>query len=242
MITRFLTALQFLTIIPVSRATGRKLGEAGPVFPIIGALLGLVAGLIFSTLQSHLGLNIAALLSLTFLSVITGGLHEDGLADVADAFRAGRSPQRILEILHDSRIGTYGGLALIVTFLLRWQSLILVQSHTWAKLSALCALSRGAMVALGATSKPAGGGLGAEFMGSLTRTTAIITVLLAATVTIGLSQLTGLLMVIVTGLTVLAARSYFHKRLGGVNGDCMGATCQAVETVNLLLLAGMSPV
>ncbi len=240
MITRFLTALQFLTIIPVSRATGRRLGEAGPVFPIVGALLGLLAGLIFSTLQSQL--NIAALLSLTFLSVITGGLHEDGLADVADAFRAGRSPQRILEILHDSRIGTYGGLALIVTFLLRWQALVLVQSHTWAKLSAACALSRGAMVALGATSKPAGGGLGAEFMGSLTRTTAIITVLLAATVTIGLSQLTGLLMVIVTGLTVLAARSYFHKRLGGVNGDCMGATCQAVETVNLLLLAGMSPV
>ena len=236
----FLTALQFLTLIPVSGSTGEGLGKAAPAFPLVGAALGFFAGVIVLTLSPHLGSSIAALLALTFLTVITGGLHEDGLADVADAFRAGSSPQRILEILKDSRIGTYGGLALIVTFLLRWQSLVDVHAHQWEKLSAACALSRGAMVALGGMSKSVDGGLGANFIQSLTPATVGLTVLIAASIAVALTQLTGLLMVIVTGLTVLVARTYFHKRLGGVNGDCLGATCQLVETLNLLLLAGMS--
>ncbi len=240
MTSRLLTALQFLTLIPVSGSTGKPLGEASPAFPIIGAALGFTAGLIVSVLEQHLGRSIAVLVALTFLIAMTGGLHEDGLADVADAFRAGRSPQRIMEILVDSRIGTYGGLALIVTFLLRWQSLVQVHSHTSAKLSAVCALSRGAMVALGGLSSSVGSGLGASFIRSLRPTTVTLTVITAAVFAIALTQLTGLMMVIGSGLTVLVTRAYFHKRLGGVNGDCLGATCQLAETFNLLLLAGMS--
>ena len=160
---------------------------------------------------------------------------------MADAFRAGRSRQHILEILSDSRIGTYAALALILTCLLRWQALVQIHSHPWAKISAACALSRGSIVALGAIAQPAGRGLGASFIESLTRTRVSLTIFIAAGIAIALVQVTGLFMLLLTTLTVLAARTYFHRRLGGVNGDCLGATCVAVETLNLLLLAANLP-
>ena len=67
--------------------------------------------------------SIAALLALGLVILVTGALHEDGLADMFDAFRAGRSPEKIQAILKDSRIGVYGAVALTMTLLLRWQAI-----------------------------------------------------------------------------------------------------------------------
>src|SRR5262245_60497906 len=101
---RLFAAIQFLTVIPAP--AGGPPAPAAIFFPLVGATLGLAAGAI--RLYAPLPPAIAALLALVFLVAVTGALHEDGLADVADAFRAGRSPERILAILKDSRIGVYG--------------------------------------------------------------------------------------------------------------------------------------
>src|SRR5579862_755051 len=99
MTRRFLGALQFLTILPVPGDTAPA-SESAVFFPLVGALLGASAAAILLTGN--------ALLAIAWLLIATGCIHEDGLADVADAFRAGRSRERILSILKDSRIGTYG--------------------------------------------------------------------------------------------------------------------------------------
>ncbi len=117
-----LAAIQFLTVIPVPSATANA-GEAALFFPVTGALLGVSAGVVLFGVGCVLGRSIGALLAVSWLLIVTGCLHEDGLADVADAVRAGRTRQKMMNILKDSRIGAYGAVALILSIGLRWQAL-----------------------------------------------------------------------------------------------------------------------
>jgi adenosylcobinamide-GDP ribazoletransferase len=234
-IRRFKGALQFLTVLPILGRTSAP-GEAATFFPIVGALLGAAAGALFLMTQRFLGPSLAAFIAVAGLIGITGALHEDGLADVADAFRAGRSRERIMTILKDSRIGVYGALALIVSFGLRWQSLISCRVNAVLGLAASLALSRSVLVVLAFATPVAGEGLGASFTNFLSARI-VAAVLVQALLYPLLCGWRGVPMVLASGLVVLLARSYFLRRLGGVNGDCLGATCQAAETVNLMVLA-----
>lgn len=235
MIRRFLGALQFLTLAPIRRETTHP-GEAAVFFPLIGALLGATAGLVFYAAQSFWGSSLAAMLAIITLAGMTGGLHEDGLADVADAFRAGRSRERIMAILKDSRIGVYGALALIVSFALRWQALLSSQVNAVLALTASLAVSRSVLVLLASVTPVAGEGLGASFAGFLS-VKVVVAVLVQAVLFAAFCSWRGAGMLLASGLVVVVARLYFLRRLGGVNGDCLGAACQIAETVNLMILA-----
>jgi adenosylcobinamide-GDP ribazoletransferase len=232
MIRRFLGAVQFLTIVPVRGRTSSP-GEAAIFFPLTGALLGAAAGAVMSISN--------ALFALAALIVITGCLHEDGLADVADAVRAGRSQEKMMDILKDSRIGTYGAIALILSVALRWRALSQSVVNPVAGLAAALALSRTSLVALAATALPVGTGMGRVFAASCSRAvlaqTAGECIAIVALSAVFIGWFHGLAMIGATAATVFLARVYFTKRLGGVNGDCLGATCQVVETINLMILA-----
>ncbi len=243
---RFVAAWQFLTVVPL-RARGGLPGDgvafiSGAVFfPIVGAILGASAGVILQVSSGVLGRSLAALLALAYLLAITGCLHEDGLADVADAVRAGRSREKMLAILKDSRIGTYAAIAVIVSIVMRWQALAEGAVDPVAALGAALALSRLSLVALAGWAPAIGSGMGAAFAAACSRKVVIaaiaqsIAITAVAAVFIGWAR--GAAMMISTAAIVFAARHYFTRRLGGVNGDCLGATSQAVETVNLLILA-----
>lgn len=236
MIRRFLGAVQFLTILPVRGRTSSP-GEAALFFPLTGALLGAATGGVM--LLSN------PLFALAALIAITGCLHEDGLADVADAVRAGRSREKMLEILKDSRIGTYGAIALILSVALRWQALSQCKVDPIAGLAAALSLSRTSLVALAATAAPvggvSGGGLGRSFADSCSRAVLVQTaaecLAIVALSVAFIGWLHALAMIGATVAIVSLGGIWFTKRLGGVNGDCLGATCQAVETVNLVILA-----
>lgn len=240
MILRFLGALQFLTVLPIRRITASP-AESALFFPVVGALLGALAAAVLYAAKAPLGESIAALLAIAVLPLVTGGLHEDGLADAADAFRAGRSREKIFAILKDSRIGTYGALALIVSLLLRWQALLHFNKYPFAGLAGALALSRACMVLLGAIAPPAGDGLGALFAGRILRRAAWAVAFEAMLSAILIGWLIGwtpaVAIIVVDFFILLLARAYFVRRLGGVNGDCLGATCQVVETMNLVVLA-----
>jgi adenosylcobinamide-GDP ribazoletransferase len=240
MIPRFLGALQFLTVLPIHRSTASP-GESAAFFPLVGGLLGTLAAAVLYAAGPPLGPSIAAVLAIGLLLLVTGGLHEDGLADAADAFRAGRSRDKIFAILKDSRIGTYGALALIVSLLLRWQSLMRCKKYPVAGLAAALALSRASMVLLGAMTPSAGEGLGVLFVKQISRRAAWAAVVQAALFAVLIGYLIGwrpaVIMIIADFLIIQLARTYFVRRLGGVNGDCLGATCQVVETMNLIVLA-----
>ena len=118
----FLAAVRFLTIV---RAPGGDVapGRAAACFPTVGAVLGLAGAGVFLLARQALPASIAALLTVGFWTLISGMLHEDGVADVADALRAGRSREHMLAILKDSRIGAFGAVALLLSVLARWQAL-----------------------------------------------------------------------------------------------------------------------
>ena len=230
---RFLGAVQFLTILPVPGGTTPD--RAAVFFPLVGAALGAAAGGVYRAAVLQFSPSIAALAALLFLVVVTGGLHEDGLADVFDAFRAGRTPERILAILKDSRIGTYGALAIVITSLLRWQAIEALWDRAISALAIAVGMSRGGMVLLAYLSKPAGEGLGKAFVAGLTGPAAIVVTIQAAALAALAGPIRGAAALIASGLAILLTRAYFHRRLGGVNGDCLGAMCQILEVLILVI-------
>src|SRR5881394_1419653 len=120
MIRRFFVAIQFLTRLPVPRALNSSetdIGKAAAFFPLVGAIVGGGATLMFLGLQRILPLPASVLFAIVLAAFLTNGFHEDGLADSFDGFGGGWTKDRVLEIMRDSRIGTYGTLALIFVIL-----------------------------------------------------------------------------------------------------------------------------
>src|SRR6266852_6466430 len=116
MIRRFLIAVQFLTRLPTPQSLNSSeadIGKAAAFFPLVGVIVGGGAALVFALLQRLLSVPASVLCAIVFAAFITNGFHEDGLADTFDGFGGGWTKDRVLEIMRDSRIGTYGTLALI---------------------------------------------------------------------------------------------------------------------------------
>ncbi len=233
----FLAAVSFLTIIP---ASGKDVppGRAAIFFPLIGAILGAAGAGLFIAASFVLPTSIAALIAVTFWTAISGVLHEDGLADVADAMRAGRTKEKMLAILKDSRIGTYGAVAIVLSLVARWQALEHIPA---ARILEVCIVAqsvpRAAMVALAWLSRPSGDGLGYAFSSSLTTTGSLIAIAQGLITSMLLGWRPGMLILVGAYLILRAARTYFYKRIGGVNGDCLGATEQFLEIFVLVLFA-----
>jgi len=233
----FLAAVSFLTIIPVTGKTVPP-GRAAIFFPIVGAMLGAAGAGLFITASPAFPASLAALLTVTFWTVVSGVLHEDGLADVADAMRAGRTREKMLAILKDSRIGTYGAVAIVLSLVARWQALEHIPAtHILAVCILAQSVPRAAMVALAWTSRPSGDGLGLAFSSSLTTTGALIAIAQGLAASMLLGWRPGLLILAGAYLIIRGARAYFYKRIGGVNGDCLGATEQLLEIFTLVLFA-----
>ena len=224
-----LSALQLLTILPLPAAKSR-IGSGAWAFPIVGATLGLLCAAI-------LPLKLGAILALVAVILISGGLHEDGLADVCDAVRAHRTRERMHAILKDSRVGAHGALALITCFVLRWQALAQLSTNRWQALVAVYGLSRAQMVVLAACGPATGEGLGLRFASTLPSYSGIIVggqaVLLAALVGWPL----GATLLAVNAALLLLTRHWFIARLGGITGDCLGFLCVVSETVSLIVVA-----
>lgn len=226
---RLLGAFQFLTILPIARSTAPP-QEAAPFFPLVGGFIGLASSLPFVFLPLSAGFKAALILATQVF--LTGMLHEDGLADTADALRAGRSRERMFEILKDSRIGAYGACALGVFLLLRWQGIAgLAQParNPWqiaGLIAAAEALSRCAVIWLAQATPPAREGMGAWLAEHRSWTTIAATLMQAAGFALLLEPAPAL--VLLAGLVAILAiaRSYFLLRLGGIVGDALGATQQ----------------
>ncbi len=227
-------ALGLLTRIPV-RADPSRMAAAVWCWPIVGAGIGAAAGGAgwgATALGAPPGLAAALVLGLSAL--LTGALHEDGLADLADGLGGGRTRARALEIMTDSRIGSYGALALILVTLGRW-SCIAALDGPGVMIAAMLsgALSRAAMGAVMAalpSARP--GGLSASVGRPPIGATAAGLALAAAAAlavhpVVGLAAVAG-----AAGVAVLAKR-----RLGGQTGDVLGASQQAAELCALAACA-----
>lgn len=233
-------ALAFLTRLPVRARAGdtRPLGAVAYVFPVAGGIVGLLGGLAFG-IADWLGLPavLAAVIAIAVLVLATGGLHEDATADVADGFGAGGGRDRILAIMRDSRLGTYGALALILTTVARIAALAALNHPTLvlAALIASAATSRTAAAGLMAWLPPArGDGLGAT-AGRPTPDGVFVGITIAALL---IWLMLGFRVLVVgavlgTGAAWLVGR-LAKRRIGGQTGDVLGAAVLACEIAVLL--------
>lgn len=242
-VEEFRLAVMFLTRLPVGRlAHPPPLPDSVWAFPIVGALHGAIVGGVYWGLHS-LGLSalVSALLAIVAGIVASGALHEDGLADCADGFGGGWTRERKLEIMRDSRIGTYGALALILVLTLR----VAIISETETVADAI-----GALVGLGALTR----GLLPPMMlllpaaredGMTAETTGRLSVAVVA-VAVALGLATAVLLVphvaaaIAATLLAFAAVSWLAMRqIKGISGDVLGAAQVTGELGGLLASLGL---
>jgi adenosylcobinamide-GDP ribazoletransferase len=233
-------ALAFLTRLPVRERRAWPdvdLAASVPWFPLVGALIGLAGGVGYA-LAVWLGLPRwpAAAIALATTIWLTGALHEDGLADLADGFGGGRTREDKLRIMRDSRIGSYGAIALVLTLLARAGALAALGAP-WAVGTALVAagaVSRAALPPLMATLPKAradGLAAGAGRPHPLRAGAAVLVAGLIAIVLLGPAASAALL----GGAGGALAVALLTKRqIGGYTGDVLGATQQFAE-IGLLL-------
>lgn len=232
-------AVAFLTIVPVPAGAAAEVSASAGWFPLVGAGVGALAGSVRLLCGSPLGASVAAVLAMVVLVVLTGALHQDGLADTADGLGARGARTRRLEVMRDPATGVFGTLALLAWALLLVSVLATLDgARALEALVAACALARWAALAHAAGTPPArGDGLGASLrvsrasLAAASLTAAALALAVcgpgAGAVAIGAGALAA-------GVSIAFARSMF----GGRTGDTLGATVAVAElAVCVALLA-----
>lgn len=240
-------ALSFLTRLPGGAHPERAedLAAAVPWFPLIGVLVGALGAAVYVPLAEVVPPLTAAALAVGLAALITGGFHEDGFADSLDALSGGRDVAHRLEILKDSRHGTFGVLGLVVLTLVKVTSLAALDGGVAAAaLIAAGALGRTGAVGVMGWAPPADGatpGLGASYLRGLSSQGVVAGLALGLVVgTLALGPLVVVAVALVAaGAAVVAA--WARRRIGGVTGDLLGAAEQVGECAVLVLLAGVAP-
>jgi len=237
----FLTAVMFLTRIPVPNIINHSsdmLQKSARYFTWVGLLVGAIAAMSYWLLQFIFSPALAIAFSMVISILTTGAFHEDGFADVCDAFGGGWTKEKILLIMKDSRLGTYGVVGIVcmlaVKFLLLLELianaagilqfvLMIIAAHAVSRLAGLTMMSQYHYVADLDTSKSK-----PVTTRKLTATELFIACIGAAIPFFFLSP--ALLLAVLFVVPVrLYLGWYFHKWIGGYTGDCLGATQQVSE-------------
>jgi adenosylcobinamide-GDP ribazoletransferase len=242
----FFTALGYFTRVPVPRWVGFERGylnAAARYFPLVGAMVGGVAALVYLAALRVFPAGVAVLLSMAATLVLTGAFHEDGLADCADAFGGGYTRDDVLRIMHDSRIGAFGAIALVIALALKWQTLaalppmraasLMIAAHAASRACAISYLVSLDYVRAEGKAKPV-----AQRMSVAS---------FAFAMAFGLPWLfwigwkfAGVAIIVLALLRLMAGR-YFVRRIGGYTGDCLGCAQQIFEiAIYLIGLAWIS--
>lgn len=252
----FLSAVQFFTRIPVPAWVGHsaeQLNQAARYFPAVGFVVGCLAASMWWCFAQILPLSVALLLSMVASILVTGAFHEDGLSDFVDGFGGGYTREKILAIMKDSRVGTYGVLALALALLLKFSLLLqlgnrsftlalttLVTAHVISRLLAASLLYTQHYVRDddSTRAKPAAQSMNhMSFAIALLFGAIAIALLLVARVNIRA-------LVCALGVAILM-RAYLawriKKTLGGYTGDCLGAVQQLTELAFYLGLLAALP-
>ena len=238
-----LAALQFLTRVPIRLRREPSLAKAVAWFPIAGSIIGAAVGGVAAGMWHLTSPLVAAAVAVAVGLLITGAFHEDGLGDVADAFGGGWTIERRLEILKDSRHGTYGVTAICASIVVRIVSLGALPGPLDMFTAAVAAhtMARVAAVGLAGTMKLASDtGLGADYGRSTTPLRAGIGSAAGIAITVVAvgwwAAPLAAVAVIAAGGTGLLAR----RKIGGISGDVLGAAEQVAECLCLVVLSALA--
>ncbi len=238
----FLTALKFLTVFPWPRqmpTTPAEIGRSAPFFPLVGLCLGLVLTLLNQLLAPHLPGKILSVFLVTLMILMTRALHLDGLGDTFDGLGAKGGRDKILQVMGDSRIGTFGLLAVVVVILFKVGSLEVLGEKRNQALLLAPVLGRWAMVGLACGSLSAREGMGRIMVEHVKGRHLLLATGLTLVVVLPLAGVTGLGIALGVSLFTWMSRSYLHSRLGGVTGDTFGAVGEISETFSMVIFASI---
>jgi adenosylcobinamide-GDP ribazoletransferase len=246
----FLGALMFMTRLPVGKGyvfRSEDLPRSAVYFPIVGVMIGSLAGLVVLCSEPFFPPVVSVLFCMGTTVLLTGALHEDGLADAMDGLLGGKEPRQRLEIMRDSRLGSYGALAL--WFSLSAKAFVLTSLLEEGVLKAVTALivaqglGRAATVAL-LFSHPyvrSDQSKATPFGNAVTLKEALLASIFPVLLSFVLLGNKSVLTLIVAAAGTWAAGRYFQKKIGGITGDCLGAASQFVELVCYLSLVVRLP-
>jgi len=239
-VTGLVVAVQFLTRLPLATRhpiTTADLGRSMRWFPLVGMLIGAAVALVDAALSPVVAPPVRAVIVVVLLAAITGALHLDGLMDTCDAIFAFTTPERRLEIMRDSRVGSFAIVGAASLLLLKYTAILAlpVDRHLEA-LVAMGGISRWAMVYATARYPSARAeGLGASFRETVggwelawASATALVAALAAGPV--------GLLALLAAWAATVAAARYTMAKIPGLSGDVYGAICEGTETLVAVLL------
>jgi adenosylcobinamide-GDP ribazoletransferase len=241
--TGLLGAVQFLTRIPIRMRAAATHDRIVPWFPLVGALIGAAVGATAAGLGELLPMSVAGAVAVAIGLLITGAFHEDGLADIADAFGGGWTRERRFEILKDSRHGTYGVAALTSSIAIRILALGTIAGPAPAFASAVAAhtLARSAAVAAMTIFPPATeSGLGADHARRLRRLPTALGIASGIAISVLATGWWTLPLAAAATGAVLATGLLAMRKIGGLAGDVLGAIEQVAECLVLVVACGIA--
>jgi adenosylcobinamide-GDP ribazoletransferase len=242
LLNRYFIAQMFLTRLPVPASlqhSDEELAASTAFFPLVGVLLGAIAAMVYTIGDLVWSHHIAATLAIGATVLLTGAFHEDGLADSADGLGGSFDRNRKLSIMRDSRIGTYGSVALILVLLLKVQSLatipthlvpwVIICAHTVARWTSLPLIVFNPYVREEGTGKP--------FAASVSTQSLVVGTAMAIVISVVCVGLDALL--VATGVIafVWLAQWFLRKQLGGVTGDTLGGVNSCTELLVYMIFA-----
>ncbi|MDX8413384.1 MAG: adenosylcobinamide-GDP ribazoletransferase [Mariprofundales bacterium] len=227
-------AFRLLTRIPMPsiKAAESSADHTAQWFPLVGLVIGLV---LFAAALLMENPPIAALMLTLFWVAITGGMHLDGAADLADGLGAAHGDQsRLLTVMKDPHIGTFGALMLIVIMMTKWVALaaLVATEQVWALLL-IPAWARLGVLYWMRTLQPLGDGLGAKYCYHIDNVSFFVWIGLLSILTVALASP---FFIAAVCAIILGWRWFLHYRVGGMNGDCLGAGIELCECALLLML------
>jgi adenosylcobinamide-GDP ribazoletransferase len=243
----FLLALSFFSRLPSSKNiqySPSKMRRASRYFPLVGWLLAFILIGVYSVTQSLIGSSPALCLMIILSLLMTGALHEDGLADTFDGFFGGDTKARKLAIMKDSRIGTFGTCALVVALLSKFILLSALAEQGWLVVSVLLAypLSRAMAISLVqdmhyvSNHIPNSGSKSAPLAKPFCTKVLSFVVITGAAACILLPLLTVIYLLVGSLILRYWLRFWMNKHINGYTGDCLGAAQQLQELLIYLII------
>lgn len=232
-----ISALQFITILPLGKAEAFEPPKMIPYFPLVGILLGLLVALFDTLVAGFWTPQVVALLDVLLLAVLTGAFHLDGLADTADGLFSPRTRDQALEIMKDSRIGVMGLVAILFGLALKWGGIANLEAHRTILLIMIPAYAR-AGILFGMRYLPYGrpDGTGRPFFKEKLSIKSFWGLILP----VGLSLIIGLKAIwlnLAFAVIIASILFFYKKRMGCITGDMLGAMTEITEAGLFLLIS-----
>lgn len=236
-----LAALQFLSIIPIKRDfTAEQVGRSTGYFPVVGLIIGLILAGLNYLLGLILPASVVNVLLVVSMTVLSGGLHLEGVIDTCDGIAGHGTPEERWRRMHDSRAGAFGVIGACLIVLVKYVSLNEVpQNLMLFTLITAPVISRWAMTyALFAYPYARPEGLGKAFKQATGWLQLLTATLVALALAAGLFKLAGLVILFVVWLLVMAVALYLRRKLAGLTGDTYGMINEIAEAA-VFIVAGL---